>query len=106
LKRLCVGSRPDDWDECLTDKQKIVCEKLQKELDERGDPVGGIWKFNPDDPWILYTDSSSIAYGTVLQIGEVVVEDYTKLRKKGDLKHINSSELIAVEIWRDTNQVY
>jgi hypothetical protein len=97
LKRLCVGHSPDEWDLPLNDNQAKVCEKLQQDLAQRRDPVGGKWAFDPTEEWTLFTDSSSIAYGAILQIDDVVVEDSTKLRKKGDIKHINLSELLAVE---------
>jgi len=95
LKRLCVGSCPDKWDEALTEKQLKICHKLQQDLDTRGDPVGGIWEYEPNDPWILYTDASKLAFGAALYIGNNCVEDSTLLRTKSDLRHINLAELLA-----------
>jgi transposase InsO family protein len=93
LKRLCSGQ---DWDDPLDAHALRACERLGKWLLERGDPCQGIWSFDASKPWTLYTDASSTAYGAVLLIGEVYVEDQTYLRAPGDRRHINLAELIAV----------
>jgi transposase InsO family protein len=64
---------------------------------ERGDPCTGYWHFCKEEPWTLYTDASLAAYGAVLMIGNVIVEDQTYLRAPNDRRHINLAELIAVQ---------
>ena len=93
LKRLCAVQ---DWDEPLNDHAVKACQRLTKWLEDRGDPCAGQWSYEPSDPWTLYTDASCTAYGAVLMVGNVYVEDQTYLRAPGDRRHINLAELIAV----------
>ena len=93
LKRLCAVH---EWDEPLDAHALHACNRLSKWLAERGDPCGGQWSYNPEELWTLYTDASCTAYGAVLLIGDVYVEDQTYLRAPGDRRHINLAELIAV----------
>ncbi|KAF4656875.1 hypothetical protein FOL47_008708 [Perkinsus chesapeaki] len=58
--------------------------------------IHGSCQYCPTDPWVLFTDSSKYAYGSVLRIGFVIVEDGTHLRKPGDHRHINLAELDAL----------
>ncbi|KAF4704861.1 hypothetical protein FOZ63_027328, partial [Perkinsus olseni] len=99
LKRLaCVrhdGSSAQ-WDAPLDDYQLAACNSLQAALFQSGDTATGAWKYCPSDPWLLFTDSSQHAYGSVLKIGPIVVEDSTHLRKPGDRRHINLAELDAL----------
>ena len=44
----------------------------------------------------MWCDASSIATGVVVEIGGLVAEDATWLRKKNDYNHINVAELDAV----------
>jgi hypothetical protein len=95
-----LTSPPDqtkkEWDAVLTNDQIKMCEHLQQDIQERSDPVTAKWYYNVSDPWTLYTDASSIAFGAVLLIGDVYVEDSTWLRKKCDRQPINVAELKAV----------
>ncbi|KAF4722770.1 hypothetical protein FOZ63_025105 [Perkinsus olseni] len=84
------------WDEPLDPQVLHACECLQRDIDQRGDSVGGQWQYNLAGPWRLFTDSSQHAYGTVLCIGGVTVEDATHLRRVGDRRHINLAELDAL----------
>ena len=93
IKRMCAVQ---DWDEPLDAHAIRACNKLTQWLEERGDPCNGQWSYNPVKPWTLYTDASCTAYGAVLKVGDVSVEDQTYLRAPGDRRHINLAELIAV----------
>ena len=64
-------------------------------MEQRGDPVKGTFAYDPEKDWILFTDASNDAYGAILIIGGVVVQDFCSLRKKHDLRHINEAELQA-----------
>ncbi|KAF4701613.1 hypothetical protein FOZ63_018686, partial [Perkinsus olseni] len=99
LKRLaCVAhdGAPSTWDEPLDPHARRACDLLQQDIDARGDSVGGSWQYSSLDPWSLFTDSSRHAYGAVLRIGPVLVEDATYLRRAGDRRHINLAELDAL----------
>lgn len=55
----------------------------------------GEFSFSETEKWELYTDASGLATGVVLQIGQVYVEDASKLRGVKDWRHINLAELEA-----------
>ncbi|KAF4648549.1 hypothetical protein FOL47_003081, partial [Perkinsus chesapeaki] len=100
LKRLtCVKLNNDPipgWDSEVTPFVARACAKLQALLDTSGDPVRGVWQYDADSTWTLYTDASKYAYGAVLVVGDIYVEDFTKLRRFGDHRHINLAELDAL----------
>lgn len=80
---------------------KILSEELQviQEIDVRvkeRDPVGGAWCVASGNAGVVWCDASSLAVGVKLEIGAVIVEDASWLRKKGDVMHINVAELEAV----------
>jgi ribonuclease HI len=60
------------------------------------DPVKGEWAVASGGIGKVWCDASSTATGVVLEIGGVVVEDCSWLRKANDGAHINVSELEAV----------
>ncbi|EER14863.1 hypothetical protein Pmar_PMAR020958 [Perkinsus marinus ATCC 50983] len=62
---------------------------------QRGDPIGGMWNYNANQEWVVYTDASKHALGVALTIGGVYVEDSTRLRSVRDCRHINLAELEA-----------
>ena len=65
----------------------------QAMLDDR---LTGVWQYDTDGKWVLYSDASKRALGAVLTIDGVVVEDASRLRKKGCKMHINIAELQGV----------
>ena len=94
LKRLCSSNF---WDDELPSNAINSCKKLENMIFARGDPCTGSWHYDKHKPWTLYTDASLAAYGAVLMIGNVYVEDQTYLRSPSDRRHINLAELIAVQ---------
>lgn len=84
------------WDNQLSDKSRKACLKLQDKVFDEGDVVKGDWSYCPTDQWILWTDASKHALGSVLTIGDKYVEDNCHLRKNKDFRHINVAELDAV----------
>jgi len=92
LKRL--GSE-GSWDEPVSkDVHKLAGELVHRAHAE--DPVRGRWQVQTGGNVIVWTDASSIAMGTVVQVDDVIVEDASWLRKKTDSLHINVAELEAV----------
>ncbi len=73
-----------------------LCLRFAEDLATGLDPVGGVWKYDPTKQWVIYTDASNFAYGWVVEIGGVVVEDGTRLRKAGDRRQINQAEMDAL----------
>ena len=70
-----------------------------KEVIERmkaDDPVRGPWRGPKGNKGIVWCDASNLALGVALEIGGRVVEDAARIRKEGDLGHINEVELEAV----------
>jgi hypothetical protein len=86
------------YDSPLSTKFLKICEKIQKEIDSRGDPVTGEWAYSSSERWSIFTDASASALGAVLRVGDKIIEDTTALRKLTDFKHINIAELQAVEL--------
>jgi transposase InsO family protein/predicted aspartyl protease len=99
LKRLTtlkVGDKTPAWDDPLDAFVEQALEKFLADIRHYGDTVKGVWQFNKNLPWILYTDASKYALGCLLKIGNVTVLDGTWLRKFRDLRQINIAELEAV----------
>ena len=71
-------------------------EELQARHRPEGDPVHGEWSVNREAECILSTNASDIAYGAVLEVAGVKVEDRSWLREQGDKRQINVAELDAV----------
>ena len=67
-----------------------------KERVQAEDPVKGAWTVPDSCEGIVWCDASSIATGVALEIGGVVVEDRSWLRKETDYHHINVAELDSV----------
>jgi len=63
---------------------------------KREDPVRGCWQVNPGGSVTVWTDTSPIGIGVVLEVDGNVVEDASWLRKESDHSHINVAELEAV----------
>ena len=93
IKRRCEL----DWDEPIDEELIEVCKKFVADVNARGNVIHGTWFYDADAQWTIWTDASDIARGCVLQIGDVIVEDTTHLRKKADRKHINVAELQAIQ---------
>ena len=94
LKRMAAPH--GKWDEPLPPELVRFCEKLQARLCAEGDPAHGEWSVNREAECILSMDASNIAYGAVLEVAGVKVEDRSWLRELGDKRHINVVELDAV----------
>ena len=92
VKRVAQGSK---WaDSVGSHATAVIAEILSRVKNE--DPVRGRWSVTPSTQGTVWCDASSIAMGVVLEIGEVVVEDASWLRKKDDFNHINVAELEAL----------
>jgi hypothetical protein len=74
------------------DDLRELAERLYQET-LTNDPVQGVWRFNAEDEWVLYTDASGLALGAVLTIGSHFIEDGSWIRKKQCSMHINIAEL-------------
>lgn len=99
LKRLTtmpLNGKSPTWDEPVQQCIVQAVHKFQQEIQKRGDSVGGIWSFNKDHDWELFTDASKYAWGAVVRIGGVIVSDATWLRKVTDIQPINVAELEGV----------
>ena len=81
------------WDEALPPELDRFCEELQAHLRAEGDPEHGEWCIYREAGCVLSTDASDIAYGAVLEIAGVKVEDRPWLCEHGDKRHINVAEL-------------
>ncbi|KAF4728663.1 hypothetical protein FOZ62_003403, partial [Perkinsus olseni] len=98
LKRLATLRSPNtdcSWDSPVESHIVKACEKLMHDIAQHGDPIGGIWNYNKNHEWVLYSDASKHALGVVLTIGGVYAEDCTRLRSVRDCRHINLAELEA-----------
>ena len=84
------------WDEPVKATSEWLKE-LQSRLQLEGDPTKGMWPINPFRLINIWVDPSSLAIGIVLEIDGHVVEDGAWLRPKGDVTHINRSELEAIK---------
>ncbi|XP_067949567.1 uncharacterized protein [Watersipora subatra] len=63
---------------------------------EEHDPVGGVWTVPGCGHGTVWCDASSIAIGVCIEVGDVVVEDASWLKKEDDGAHINVAESDAV----------
>ena len=78
----------------LTPELFKACLKLLETIRSEPDPCQGTWTFDTAGPWKAYTDASGVAYGAVLEIGGVRVEDWSFLRKRNEYDDsINRAEL-------------
>jgi hypothetical protein len=99
LKRLTTmlwNGKTPTWDEPVQPEIEQAVTKFRKEIEQRGDSVGGRWSFNKDHDWELFTDASKYAWGAVVRIGGIIVTDTTWLRKNTDTQPINIAELEGV----------
>lgn len=92
IKRNSAGSL---WEDDIGEYAKYLLEDMLKRV-QRNDPVSGIW--NPPENGVIrvWCDASSIAMGVIVEIGGVIVEDASWLRKSDDSAHINVAELNAI----------
>ena len=63
---------------------------------EKKDPVTGAWHILETKRGVVWFDPSSIATGVVVEVGGLVAEAATWLRKINGYNHINVAELDAV----------
>ena len=92
MKRSAEGA---GWE----DDVGVVAQRMLKDVQERvrtEDPVKGAWTVPHGESGTIWCDASSIAIGTLLEVGGVVVEDRAWLRKLDDFNHINVAELESV----------
>ena len=94
LKRLAVAVT-EGWDDIVPDDLQVLCQEVEQRVGHE-DPVHGFWSNPVSSEWKVWCDASSIAYGVVLQAGQVVMEDQGWLRPSDDQAHINVAELGAV----------
>jgi hypothetical protein len=92
IKRM---SNDVDWEEEVGSHVLRMARELQCRVDQC-DPVGGIWNVPENSEVKVWCDASSLAIGTCLEIGGVVVEDACWLRKSNDNSHINLAELESI----------
>ena len=92
VKRKSEGT---SWDDDIGDQAKVLlCDLLARMGADN--PVGGVWRPALDGHFRVWCDASSLAIGTVMEIGGCVMEDAAWLRKADDPAHINVAELEAV----------
>ena len=92
VKRRASGVDWEDRDDCKTLK---VIQEILVDV-EKKDPVTGAWHIPETKRGVMWCDASIIATGVVVEIGGLVAEDATWLRKKKDYNHINVAELDVV----------
>lgn len=83
------------WDETVEEHVVKMVQDVQERLKSQ-DPVCGIWEVPLVDAGRIWCDASSIATGVCLEVGGIIVEDASWLRKLEDVAHINIAELEAV----------
>ncbi|XP_067931809.1 uncharacterized protein [Watersipora subatra] len=92
MKRLAIVV---EWDSDIPNDVVGMLHETLKYTEEH-DPVGGVWMVPGCDHGTVWCDASSIAVGVCIEVGDVVVEDASWLRKEDDGAHINVAELDAV----------
>ena len=92
IKRHAEG---DKWTDYVGDETRTKMVEVISEV-RKADPVKGRWQVPKTDKGEVWTDASDLAIGVVLEIGGIVAEDGTWMRKKDDYNHINVAELEAV----------
>ena len=85
----------ENWNDDVGDKTKQRMSEMLEEV-KKNDPVRGQWKIPSSDWGTVWTDASDLAMGTVIEVGGVVAEDGSWMRKSDDYNHINVAELEAV----------
>ena len=87
---------PGEWDNDVGEETKLKLKEVFRRIRD-SDPVKGVWTVSTEKMCNVWCDSSSIAYGVVLETNDGnVIEDASWLRKEKDLAHINMAELDAV----------
>ena len=77
-------------------KLRAACEEMHRWL-VASDPVGGVWFPGEGvQTGSLWCDASDMAYGTVLEINNQIIDDAAWLRPQDNKRHINVAELYAV----------
>ena len=84
-----------DWEDRVDCKTLKVIQEILVDV-EKKDPVTGAWHIPETKRGVVWCDASSIVTGVVMEIGGLVAEDVTWLRKKNDYNHINMAKLDAV----------
>lgn len=84
-----------DWEEKVDCRTMKVMQEVLAEV-KKEDPVNGAWHIPEVSTGVVWCDASNVATGVVVEIGGVVAEDATWLRKSDDFNHINIAELDAV----------
>jgi len=84
-----------EWDESVSERVQSMASEIANRVGS-DDPVRGVWSVRNTNEGIVWCDASSLAEGVVLEIGGVVVEDASWLRRTDDTSHINLSELQSV----------
>ena len=70
-----------DWEDRVDCKTLKVIQEILVDV-EKEDPVTGAWHIPETKIGVVWCDASSIATGMVMEIGGLVAEDATWLRKK------------------------
>ena len=92
VKRHASGAA---WTDYVGDATRDKLSEIVKEV-QKSDPVKGKWGVPLSCAGVVWCDASDLALGVVVEIGGVIVEDSSWLRKKDDYNHINVAELEAV----------